>query len=92
MAGRYDSAVPLTFQANGAIVTYLTPRILPMAEPTPSSTAVRPGEVHRLDLIANRVLGDPMLAWRVADANNAMDPFDLCAAPGAVLAVPATGL
>jgi nucleoid-associated protein YgaU len=31
----------------------------------------------RLDLIAARTLGDPLLFWRIADANDAMNPFDL---------------
>ena len=92
MAGRYDSATKLSYQANGVSVNYLAPRILPMAAPTTAVTQVRPEEAYRLDLIAFRTLGNARLAWRVADANNAMDPFDLCAVPGAVLALPATGL
>ncbi len=92
MAGRYDSATRLTYVAGGTIVNYLAPRILPMAPPSLPVTQVRPAEVHRLDLIADRTLGNALLAWRIADANNAMDPFDLCAVAGAVLALPATGL
>lgn len=37
--------------------------------------AVRPND--RLDLIADRTLGDPQLFWRIADANDALNPFDL---------------
>ena len=92
MAGRYDGSPRLTYQANGVIVDYVAPRTLPMAPTTAAVTTVRPEEVNRLDQIAQRTLANPLLAWTIADANNAMDPFDLCAAPGAVVALPAAGL
>jgi hypothetical protein len=44
----------------------------------------------RLDLVAATHLGDPLAAWRIADANLALDPFQLTAsdAEGDVLVVP----
>jgi hypothetical protein len=42
----------------------------------------------RLDLIAARTIGDPEQFWRVCNANNALDPFDLPAGLGRVLRVP----
>jgi nucleoid-associated protein YgaU len=36
-------------------------------------------EGDRLDLIAFRTLGDPEIFWRICDANDAMNPFDLVA-------------
>ena len=44
----------------------------------------------RLDLVAASQLGDPLAAWRIADANLALDPFQLTAqdAEGDVLVVP----
>ncbi len=42
----------------------------------------------RLDLITAKTLGDPEQFWRVCDANNAMNPFDLTAEPGRTLRVP----
>jgi hypothetical protein len=44
----------------------------------------------RLDLVAASHLGDPLAAWRIADANLALDPFQLTAldAEGDVLVVP----
>jgi hypothetical protein len=44
-------------------------------------------EGDRLDLITARTLGDPEHFWRVADANAAMNPFDLTAETGRVLRV-----
>lgn len=45
-------------------------------------------EGERLDLIAGRTLGDPELFWRICDANDAMNPFDLVGTPGRRLRVP----
>jgi|GEM_PF-5444415 len=66
-------------------------RFLPPASGLPSadSHVVGPGE--RLDLLAAKLLGDPLLYWQIADANDAVDIFDLCR-PGRVLRLPsATG-
>jgi nucleoid-associated protein YgaU len=43
----------------------------------------------RLDLLAQHYYGDPLLAWRIADANRALDPAQLTAVPGRVLTIPA---
>jgi nucleoid-associated protein YgaU len=62
--------------------------LLPAGESLPLlvEVTVQPGE--RLDLITARTLGDPLQFWRIADANNAMDPQELAAEPGTVLRVP----
>jgi hypothetical protein len=44
----------------------------------------------RLDLITYRTLGDPEAFWRVADANNAMNPTEL-EQPGVTLRIPIPG-
>ncbi|MBL7501515.1 LysM peptidoglycan-binding domain-containing protein [Frankia sp. CNm7] len=44
---------------------------------------------ERLDLLAARYYGNPLLGWRIADANGALDPAELTAEPGRVLRVPA---
>ena len=69
-------------------VRYLRRR-RPPAEPMVAPLALhRVGDDDRLDLIASRYLGDPLAAWRIADANAALDPQDLTAHPGAVVVVP----
>jgi hypothetical protein len=47
-------------------------------------------EQDRLDLIADRYLGDPLAFWRVADANPVLDPDTLTSpdALGRVLVIP----
>ena len=39
----------------------------------------------RLDLIAAKYLGDPLMFWLICDANGAIAPDDLVATPGRVL-------
>jgi hypothetical protein len=58
----------------GRTVAYARRRFLPAgATMRPLAfEAVRSGD--RLDLIAARTIGDPEQAWRICDANDAMDP------------------
>jgi hypothetical protein len=94
-ASRYAGCAPLTrTDASGRLVRYLAPRILPQGAAVAGGgrTQVRPGEVHRLDLIANRTLRAPQLSWRIADANDAMDPFELCDHAGQAIDLPGSAL
>jgi hypothetical protein len=95
MSGRYDGCRQLVYVSpSGARIPYLAPRILPGGDAVASgaSTTVEAGEVHRLDLVAYRALQNAQLAWRIADANDAMDPFELCARRGIPLRLPALQL
>lgn len=95
--GRYEPVPEATTVVDGADgpreVRYLRRR------PLPDPRDVRPLAVHvvaladRLDLVAARHLGDALASWRVADANAALDPFDLTAseAEGDRLIVPFPG-
>ena len=73
--------------AGGGQVSYKRRRFLPRAETMPLLVEVtaRPGE--RLDLLTARILGDATHWWRVADANDAMNPVALTV-PGRPLRVP----
>lgn len=73
---------------DGREVAYKRRRFLPQGELMPLLTEVTVTEGDRLDLITARTLGDPEHFWRVADANNAMNPFDLTAEIGRSLRVP----
>ena len=42
----------------------------------------------RPDLVAARTLGDPLLYWRIADANAVLDPNELTATLGRSLVIP----
>jgi nucleoid-associated protein YgaU len=72
---------------NGQQIPYLQRRIVPQPGAPNYATinqySVRQGD--RLDLIAAKYLGDPLMAWLICDANGAMRPYDLVATPGTVL-------
>jgi hypothetical protein len=72
----------------GRHLPYVRRRLLPRGRRLPllAEVPVAPGD--RLDLVAARALGDPQLGWRICDANDAMNPFDLIAERGGVLRVP----
>jgi hypothetical protein len=89
---RYADLPVLTWQQAGeAPVRYYQRRIVPQ----PASFTVAQEAVvtagDRPDLMAARVWGNPLLFWRIADANGRLDPFDLTAEAGTVLSIPAPG-
>lgn len=66
---------------------YRLRRFLPQLPDPEVASEVVIGPADRLDLIAARQLGDPLAFWRIADANPALNPFDLVV-PGKRLKVP----
>ena len=74
--------------AEGRVVAYVRRRFLPPGPALPLLVEVTVTQGDRLDLVTARTLGDPEQFWRVADANDAMNPFDLTAEPGRILRVP----
>lgn len=74
--------------AKGRTIRYKRRRFLPAGEDIPLMVEVMITEGERLDLIAGRTLGDPEQFWRICDANNAMNPFDLLNEPGRKVRVP----
>lgn len=94
MAGRYQASKQLTYTSpDGVTVAYLAPRILPPGSSVagPAQAAVGTGEVGRLDLVAYRTLGAAAQAWQLADANDAMDPFELVVSAGQTVTLPGNG-
>ena len=73
---------------DGRVIKYKRRRFLPKGDSLPLLVEVTVNEGERLDLISARTIGDPEQFWRVGDANDAMNPLDLTAAPGAILRVP----
>jgi len=74
---------------NGRVVAYLARRIVPQPG-APNFSTINQYTVHqgdRLDLIAAKFLGNPLMAWLICDANGAIRPHDLVATPGRVLAI-----
>lgn len=63
--------------ADGREIRYVRRRFLPRGADQPTLAEVTTQPVDRLDLLASRTLGDGEQAWRVCDANDAMNPFEL---------------
>ena len=73
--------------ADGRTIVYVGRRFVP----SPDRFALLQWHVvtapERLDTITARYLGDPEQFWRLCDANNAMNPFDLARTPGTRLRI-----
>lgn len=73
--------------ADGRAVSYFGRRFLPQGASMPLVMGVTVTQSDRLDLIAARTIGDPEQYWRICDANDALDPFELTATLGRVLRI-----
>lgn len=73
--------------ADGREIAYLRRRFLPNAPATVLAEHLVT-ENDRLDNVTATYLGDPEQFWRVADANNAMQPEELTQAIGRRLIIP----
>jgi hypothetical protein len=73
--------------ADGRMVAYLQRRFVPAPERFAllREHAVEQGD--RLDTLAAAQLGDPLLFWRLCDANNAIRPEALIETPGTRLRI-----
>ena len=74
--------------SDGKSIAYKRRRFLPHGKDLPLLTEARVEQSDRLDLITNRTIGNPEQFWRIGDANDAMNPFDLTEEPGTTLRVP----
>jgi nucleoid-associated protein YgaU len=76
---------------NNQVIRYKKRRFLPDTKTLTLLQEVSVTAGDRLDLIANRVLGDPEQYWRICDANNTMFPFDLVNKTGTVIRIATKG-
>ena len=74
--------------ADGRKIAYKRRRFLPQEQEMPLLQEVTVVQGDRLDLIANKTLGDPEQFWQVCDANNTMNPVELTAEIGRFLRIP----
>jgi nucleoid-associated protein YgaU len=85
---RYYASPTLTYTTPaGQMITYLARRIVPQPGSPNFATIATHTVVQgdRLDLIAAKYLGDPLMFWLICDANGAIDPEKLVETPGTVL-------
>ncbi len=88
---RYYGLETAIFAASdGHEIAYVRRRFVPRPEAMTIHSEVIVMQSDRLDLITARTLGDPLAFWWVADANRAMNPFDLTgeARTGTRLSIP----
>ena len=86
---RYYNIDTVTFTtADGRVIAHKRRRFLPQIETLPILMEVTVVQGDRLDVIAARTLGDAEQFWRVCDANQSLDPFDLTSELGITLRIP----
>jgi hypothetical protein len=73
---------------DGTEVSYVRRRFLPGGDSHTIIGQVSTVQRDRMDTVAYRSLGDPLSFWRIADANEAMDPTDLVDKAGRTLVIP----
>ena len=84
----YGDGVEQMTAPDGTVMAYLSRRIIPQASMYPQTQNYSVVAGDRLDNLAARFLGDPILFWMICDANGARDPQELTATPGTVIQIP----
>ena len=88
-SSRYYGSATLPYTLpDGTPVVYLARRILPQASIYQARQSYVVVEGDRLDNLAAKFLGDPLLFWMICDANNATDPDALTAQVGRSIQIP----
>lgn len=89
VTSRYSGIETAVYETpEGRQIVYLRRRFLPPVANAVLLAEHLVTEGERLDNITARTLGDPEQFWRVADANNAMQPEALTAEIGRRLRIP----
>ncbi len=62
---------------NDRVIAYKRRRIIPPPDDQPTLAEHRVSEGERLDNVTARYTGDPLLFWRLCDANGVLRPGEL---------------
>jgi nucleoid-associated protein YgaU len=84
----YGFAVEFFARADGTQVAYLQRRILPQPDIYTSVQNYVVVEGDRLDNLAAKFLGDPLLFWMICDANGVSDPDELTSQVNRTILIP----
>jgi hypothetical protein len=89
-SGRYAGVETDTItDESGARVIFLCRRFLPFGDAIAGRRTFEATESpYRLDLVAALALGDAFSFWRICDANDAINPFDLVDECAGALRIP----
>ena len=91
---RYYGLETIIYTApDGREIAYVSRRFIPDMDSAVILAKHTVTDGERLDNITARTLGDPQQFWRIADANRALNPFDLTVEIGRklLIAVPQAG-
>ena len=84
----YGFAIENFTRADGVQVAYLQRRIIPQPDIYTALQSYVVVDGDRLDNLAAKFLGDPLLYWMICDANSATDPDELTAQVGRTIQIP----
>ena len=84
----YGAPIEYFTRPDGVQVAYLARRILPRPDIYTSLQNCAVVDGDRLDNLASKHLGDPLLYWTICDANGATDPDELTAQVGRTILIP----
>jgi len=84
----YGDAIETHTMPDGKDVVYLQRRIIPQPDVYTALRDYVVVEGDRLDNLAAKFLGDPLLFWMICDANGATDPDELTAQVGQTIRIP----
>lgn len=85
---RYFRVREARCEVDGRDVIYKRRRFLPPSDVVSGPETVIVADHDRLDLIAAARIGDPELFWRLCDANDTLNPFELTERTGRRLRLP----
>jgi nucleoid-associated protein YgaU len=84
----YGATVEYFTRPDGVQVAYLQRRIIPQPGIYTSTQSYVIVDGDRVDNLASKYLGDPLLYWTLCDANGASDPDELTAQVGSTIQMP----
>ena len=84
----YGTPVEYYTRPDGVQVAYLQRRIIPQPDIYTSLQNYVIVDGDRLDNLAYKYLGDPLLYWTICDANVASDPDELTTQVGSTIQIP----
>jgi|HubBroStandDraft_4_1064222.scaffolds.fasta_scaffold2011429_1 hypothetical protein len=87
----YRNGRAIYLAKDGTPIPYLKRRLLPQSDSIDAMAVVTVTGGLRPDLLSARLQGDPLQFWRIADANDVMNPFELTALAGRQLRIPRPG-
>ena len=84
----YGFTVEFLTRADGTQVAYLQRRIVPQPDIYTATQNYAVVDGDRLDNLAGKYLGDPLLYWMICDANGVSDPDELTGQVGRTILIP----